>query len=109
MRELDLASVDLNLLVVLQALLAERHVTRAAQRLKMSQPAVSRALARLRKVFEDDILVRVGKRMQPTPRALALLEPLEDVLDNLSNLVAPSTFDPSTAKRRCPDCGLALG
>jgi len=63
MRAVDVASVDLNLL---EALLAEGHVTRAARRLHMSQPAVSRALARLRNLLGDELLVRVGQRMHPT-------------------------------------------
>jgi DNA-binding transcriptional LysR family regulator len=97
MREVDLASVDLNLLVVLQALLAERHVTRAGRRLHMSQPAVSRALARLRDLFGDELLVRVGQHMRPTPRAEALAATLHRVLGEVQELVAPMDFDPASA------------
>ena len=75
--------VDLNLLVVLHALLAERHVTRAAQRVHISQPAASRALARLRDTFDDPLLVRMGQRMVPTPRARALQAPLERALHDV--------------------------
>src|SRR5262252_2110101 len=73
MREADLAPIDLNLLVALHALLTERHVTRAARRVRMSQPAMSRALGRLRELFSDDLLARVGRQMRPTPRAEELL------------------------------------
>lgn len=97
MNKLDLAKVDLNLLVVLEALLLEQHVTRAARRVHMSQPAVSRALARLREQFGDDLLVRVGQSMRPTSRGESLLRPLSQWLDGARELVAPPRFDPSTA------------
>jgi DNA-binding transcriptional LysR family regulator len=92
-----LADLDLNLLRSLQALLLERHVGRAARRLGTSQPAMSRALAKLRGVFADELLVRVGQTMQPTPRAVELTPPLEDVLGRVQDLVAGSGFDPLTA------------
>ena len=69
-----LTGVDLNLLRALQALLLERHVGKAARYVGTSQPAISRALAKLRVTFADEILVRVGQTMQPTPRALELKE-----------------------------------
>jgi DNA-binding transcriptional LysR family regulator len=97
MRDIDLAAVDLNLLVVLHALLVERHVTHAGRRVHLSQPAVSRALSRLRELFDDELLVRVGQQMRPTPRAEALLEPLERALGDLRDLVATREFDPSRA------------
>lgn len=92
-----LSDLDLNLLRSLQALLLERHVGRAARRRRMSQPAMSRALAKLREVFADELLVRVGQTMQPTPRAVALAAPLEEVLGRVQELVAGSGFDPLTA------------
>jgi DNA-binding transcriptional LysR family regulator len=97
MRDVDLAAIDLNLLTVLDALLQEQHVTAAARRIHVSQPAVSRALARLRKLFDDELLVRVGQRMHPTPRALTLVAPLHDALAALSGLVRPDHFEPTTA------------
>jgi len=97
MRKSDLASLDLNLLVALHALLVERHVTRAARRAHTSQPAMSRALRKLRDLLGDELLVRVGQHMRPTPRAEALLGPLEQVLEGVLELVAPSAFDPSRA------------
>ena len=69
---MNIYNFDLNLLRVLDALLRERNVSRAAERLSLSQPAVSNALGRLRELLDDPLLVRVGRAMQPTPRALAL-------------------------------------
>lgn len=97
MRAVDLSSVDLNLLVVLEALLMERHVTRAASRLAMSQPAMSRALTRLRELFRDDLMVRVGQRMQLTPKGASLLPRVQDVLTHVDAILTPERFDPRTA------------
>lgn len=97
MPPLDLAALDLNLLVVLEALLVERHVTRAARRVRMSQPAVSRALSKLRDIFADELLVRYGQQMRLTDKADALLPPLQQVLADLRDLVAPTSFDPARA------------
>ena len=72
---MNLGGVDLNLLVALDALLSERSVTRAAQRIGLSQPGMSNALARLRKLFDDPLLVRQGAELAPTPRAEALAGP----------------------------------
>jgi DNA-binding transcriptional LysR family regulator len=96
-RDLDLSSIDLNMLVVLDALLRERHVTAAARRLHTSQPAVSRVLARLRELFDDELLVRVGQRMFPTPKGLTLEAPLREALQRLHHVVQPERFDPTTA------------
>src|SRR5688572_26260842 len=68
--------LDLNLLAALDALLQERHVTRAAERIGLSQPAMSRALGRLRRIFNDSILVRVGNELYPTPYATELIDPV---------------------------------
>ncbi|MFZ5896259.1 MAG: LysR family transcriptional regulator [Myxococcota bacterium] len=97
MRGVELSSLDLNLLVVLEALLLERHVTRAAKRLALSQPAVSRGLARLREIFDDELLTRIGGRMERTPRANELLEPLQDALRNVREMLTPRNFDPARA------------
>ena len=72
MREVNLAGLDLNLLPVLEALLRLRNVTRAAAEVGLSQPAMSRALARLREIFDDPLLVRIGGGLAPTPAAEAL-------------------------------------
>ncbi|MEM6790876.1 MAG: LysR family transcriptional regulator [Myxococcota bacterium] len=91
----QLRSVDLNLLVVFDRLLELRSVSRAAEELGLSQSAVSRALGRLRAMFEDPLLVTDGRRMLPTARAESLRAPLADVMRNLDVLFAPGRFDPS--------------
>jgi DNA-binding transcriptional LysR family regulator len=95
----DLRRIDLNLLVILDALLTEQHVTRAAERLHLSQPAVSHALARLRDLLGDALLVRAGASLVPTPRALELMAPLTEALAQVQSLLAPNAFDPATARR----------
>lgn len=83
---MDLTRVDLNLLVALDALLAERHVTRAGQRLHLSQSATSAALRRLRRVFDDPLLVAHGRDLQLTPLARALAEPVHEILNRIEQL-----------------------
>ncbi len=95
----DLRRIDLNLLVILDALLSEQHVTRAAERLHLSQPAVSHALARLRDLVGDPLLVRAGSGLVPTARALELAAPLAETLAQVQSLLAPNTFDPASARR----------
>lgn len=97
MREVNLRSIDLNLLVVLQALLREKHVSRAAQELHMSQPAVSRALQRLRDMFGDPILVRTREGYDLSARAQEILPCLNALLQGASSLIQPVQFDPATA------------
>lgn len=100
MQQINLAAVDLNLLVVLDALLAERSVTRAALRLRLTQPAVSHALGRLRSLLRDPLLVRGPAGMVPTPLALALAPRLVAVLRELGCLLAPArAFDPASSTR----------
>jgi DNA-binding transcriptional LysR family regulator len=97
----DLASVDLNLVLALDALLAERHVTRAAARLGITQSAASHALARLRDLLDDPLLVR-GPRgtMLATPRAVALAPAVHRILIDLSAVLrGDAAFDPATARR----------
>ncbi|KAB0499946.1 LysR substrate-binding domain-containing protein [Pseudomonas vancouverensis] len=96
----DLRRIDLNLLVILDALLSEQHVTRAAERLHLSQPAVSHALARLRDLLGDPLLVRGGAGLVPTPRALELMAPLAEALAQVQALLAPRGFDAATTQRR---------
>lgn len=96
----DLRRIDLNLLVILDALLSEQHVTRAAERLHLSQPAVSHALARLRDLLNDPLLERRGGTLVPTARALELAVPLAEALAQVQALLAPNRFDPASAKRR---------
>jgi len=107
MRLGNLSAIDLNLLVGLDALLRERSVTAAATRLGLSQPAMSRALGRLRDLFEDPLLVRTGHEMVPTPRALALREPLSEALASIRRTLEPSApFDPGSARRSFVLCAL---
>lgn len=96
----ELRRIDLNLLLALHALLAEQHVTRAALRLHKSQPAVSHALAQLRDILGDPLLVRRGGRMVLTPRAQELAPPLQEALGQLNALLQAPAFDPSLAVRR---------
>jgi DNA-binding transcriptional LysR family regulator len=100
MQDIHLRRIDLNLLVVLRALLAERHVTRASQQLNMTQPAVSHALNRLRAVFKDPLLIRSRGSMQLTSRAIELANKLNVILQDVSQLLVPRDFDPSQAKER---------
>jgi DNA-binding transcriptional LysR family regulator len=94
MRSVHLPSVDLNLLVALEALLETLSVTGAAKRLHVSQPAMSRTLGRLRELFDDPLLLKQGRQMVATDRALALKQPLRLLLsDTRLLLTAPSPFD----------------
>ncbi len=94
-----LAGIDLNLVVALDALLAERHVTRAAARLGLTQSAASHALARLRDVLGDPLLVRgPGGTMVPTALALRLAPQLDKILADLAGVLRGETFDPATAR-----------
>ena len=96
MNEIDLQGADLNLLVVFQRLLAERHVGRAAKRLHLTQSAASHALGRLRVMFGDPLFVRHPKGIEPTPRALALAPIVADILDRANSMLASSLgFDPN--------------
>jgi DNA-binding transcriptional LysR family regulator len=97
---MNLAALDLNLLVALEALLAEGHVGRAASRVGLSQPAMSHALRRLRDIFADPLLVRVGVRMEFTPRAEGLRAPLASALEQVRSLFQTEAFDPAASDRR---------
>jgi DNA-binding transcriptional LysR family regulator len=94
---MDLGRFDLNLLVYLDALLREGSVTRAAERLNITQPAMSNGLRRLRDLFDDPLLIRTSEGMQPTERALALQPLLREVLGKLEAVVQPVAFDPSSS------------
>ena len=98
--ELDrLASVNLNLLVPLLALLEERSVTRAAERVGLSQPAMSHALTRMRRLLGDELVVRQGTGVTLTPRALQLIAPLRSALRQTARVVDLPRFDPATDQR----------
>jgi DNA-binding transcriptional LysR family regulator len=109
---MNLASLDLNLLVALDALLLEASVSRAAMRIGLSQPAASHALQRLRDMLGDPLLVRVGARMELTPRAQALRGPLAQALDQVRGLFTPDDFDAASSERHfrlmMPDLAVEL-
>ena len=92
-----LGGIDLNLLVVFDALMRERSVTRAGQRLGLSQPAMSHALTRLRHMLKDELFVRSPNGMAPTPRAEQLATPIRIALDGLQQSLEPDRFDPGKA------------
>lgn len=101
MKQINLSAIDLNLLVALDALLDEGSVTRAARRCGVGQSAMSHSLRRLRRLFDDPLLVRDGRQMAPTPRALELIGPLGQTLDAVRRLLTlEPDFDPATSRRR---------
>jgi DNA-binding transcriptional LysR family regulator len=100
MQPAQLRNVDLNLLLPLKALLHERNVTRAAERVNLSQSAMSRTLDRLRSELEDDLLVRVGRKYELTPRGSALLEELGQLLPRIARLWDGEQFSPSQSEAR---------
>ena len=96
----SVSSIDLNLLIALGALLEERNLTRAGEKTNMSQPAMSGALARLRRHFDDELLVRDGRQYQLTPLARRLLPDVRDALRQVERtLEARPEFDPATSTR----------
>jgi DNA-binding transcriptional LysR family regulator len=109
---MNLTSLDLNLLVALDALLKEANVSRAAMRIGLSQPAASHALQRLREAVGDPLLVRNGARMELTPRALGLRAPLAQALDQVRALFVPDAFDAARSERQfrlmMPDLAVEL-
>jgi DNA-binding transcriptional LysR family regulator len=100
MSEMHFNQLDLNLLRVFDALLDERNVTRAGDRLGLSQSAVSHALGRLRLTLADDLFVRRSTGMEPTPRALEIGPALHTALLQMQAALAPAGFDPATTERR---------
>lgn len=98
---MNLRAMDLNLLVIFDALMTEQNVTRAANRIPMSQPAMSNALMRLRHLFKDELFVRAAGGMAPTPRAEELGEAVRQILRRTERLMSTEiTFDPMHAERR---------
>jgi DNA-binding transcriptional LysR family regulator len=113
MKEIQLHRIDLNLLVVFEALMIEGSVAAAAVTLGKTPSAISHALARLREQVGDPLLVKVGGRMQPSPFALTLIEDVSPILRSIKRVLAvPETFDPSTSERvfrvACPITGRVL-
>lgn len=101
MKRLNLLNLDLNLLVALDALVEEENVSRAASRIGVTQPAMSRTLRQLRELFGDELLRRTSSGMKPTPRALTLAQAVRPNLENIAAAIGQRlSFDPATASRR---------
>ena len=94
---MNIALVDLNLLVVFDAVMREKHVTRAAKRIGMTQPAVSNALNRLRHIAKDDLFIRSAKGVVPTARAIELGPPIRQAINLVENAFDPTSFDPKNS------------
>ncbi|NVK17469.1 MAG: LysR family transcriptional regulator [Methylocystaceae bacterium] len=95
MHQTNINNLDLNLLVALEALLETSSVSRAAEQVNLSQPAMSRALERLRHMLKDPLLVRSGRGMVLTPRGVALRLPLQEALSRVRGVLAPNEFIPA--------------
>jgi|GEM_PF-6765453 len=101
MQRLNLLNLDLNLLVALDALVQEESVSRAASRIGMTQPAMSRTLRQLHELFGDELLRRTSDGMKPTPRAVTLAQAIRPNLENIAAAIGQRlSFDPATASRR---------
>lgn len=101
LNEIDLSRADLNLLVLFEAVLAERHVGRAADRLKLTPSAVSHGLGRLRRLLNDPLFLKTPKGVVPTARATELAAPIADVLARAKNIISTAApFDPARSTRR---------
>jgi DNA-binding transcriptional LysR family regulator len=96
---MDLRRIDLNLLLLVDALLSEGSASRAARRLRLSQPAVSQGLKRARQTFGDPLLARHGNRLLPTARAIALQPEIRAILERIESVLTPASFEPATATR----------
>ena len=97
---MDIRSVDLNLLVVFNAMLEHRNVTKAGEALRLSQPAMSAAVSRLRGLFDDPLFVRSGAEMVPTPKAQMLSPSVRQVVRTIEvDILRPTSFDPASSSR----------
>lgn len=100
MKSINLAAIDLNLLVAFEALLEQHSVTKAAEQLQIGQPAMSAALSRLRILFEDELFVRLGRQMQPTLKAQAIAPGILAALQQIRQAITASqTFEPTSSDR----------
>src|SRR5690348_15584694 len=99
MRAMNWGAFDLNLLIVFDAIMHERNVTKAGQRIGLSQPAMSHALKRLRYMLRDELFIRTPDGMVPTPHAERLALPLRGALSELQAALAPDAFVPAEAER----------
>ena len=101
LNDIDLSRTDLNLLVLFEVVLQERHVGRAADRLRLSPSAVSHGLGRLRRLLNDPLFVKTPKGVVPTERAITLSAPIADILARARSVLASAEpFDPATSMRR---------
>jgi DNA-binding transcriptional LysR family regulator len=100
MCSMNWGAFDLNLLIVFDAVMQERSVTRAGSRIGLSQPAMSHALNRLRYMLKDELFVRTPDGMAPTPRAETLAQPLRNALSEMQLALEPTAFDPAASDRR---------
>src|SRR6187402_398182 len=101
LNQIDLSRVDLNLLVLFETVLEERHVGQAAERLNLSPSAVSHGLKRLRLLLNDPLFLRTPKGVVPTERAAQLAEPVADLLARARSVIASAeAFDPARSTRR---------
>ena len=97
---MNLRSLDLNLLTIFDAIITEQNLSRAADKIGMSQPAMSAALGRLRVTMKDELFLRTGRGVKPTPRALELQRPVRHILDMISATLSQTLhFDPDTSQR----------
>jgi DNA-binding transcriptional LysR family regulator len=94
---MNISKINLNLLVALDALLSEKNVTQAGKKIFITQSAMSSALAQLRQLFNDPLLIREGRVMKPTLKALALAPQIHEILQKIRLTVTPNDFDPKTA------------
>ncbi|MFT5807673.1 MAG: DNA-binding transcriptional LysR family regulator [Moritella dasanensis] len=92
--EFELSRIDLNLIVSLNVLLKERNVSRAAEQMCVSQSAMSRTLAKLRDMFDDELFIRTSNGISPTPKASELELLITPLLNDLHRLLIPKEFDP---------------
>ncbi|WP_170150145.1 LysR family transcriptional regulator [Parahaliea mediterranea] len=97
---MNLRSIDLNLLTVFHAVITEGNISRAAEKIGMSQPATSAALSRLRLILKDELFIRTGRGVRPTPRAQELEKPVRQILEMIRNtLTQPEEFDYTASNR----------
>src|SRR5450830_336529 len=93
---MNFLTLDLNLLRIFDTVMIEQNLTRAADKLAMTQPAVSNALKRLRYAFNDELLIRTAYGVKPTPRAETVWPAIRDALSKLESALAPVTIDPAS-------------
>ncbi|MFO0127987.1 MAG: LysR family transcriptional regulator, partial [Pseudanabaena sp.] len=100
MKSINLAAIDLNLLVAFEALIEQRSVTKAAEKLQIGQPAMSASLNRLRGLFDDDLFVRLGRQMHPTVKAQAIAPSILAALQQIRHTITSSqSFDATNSDR----------